>query len=172
MRMGVHRSVGIQWKIGLAQFVATAAVLIFTVAGFLLLRYFGFAESTALAVSAVLGIAATVIGAGITFLLARSIKLRLWEAGDFATRIARGDLGYRLMPGPADELGWLESRLNEMAGHLETAVSDLRRLADQNERLAEQAGRGAALEERTRLARDLHDTVNQQLVRSEARRVG
>lgn len=161
--MGVHRSVGIQWRVGLAQFIATAAALALTVGGFLFLRYLDFPESAALALSAALGIVAALVGAGVTFMLARSMKLRLWEVGDFAARIARGDLGYRLTLGPADELGWLESRLNEMAGHLETAVSDLRRLADQNERLAEQAGRGAALEERTRLSRDLHDTVNQQL---------
>jgi NarL family two-component system sensor histidine kinase LiaS len=57
----------------------------------------------------------------------------------------------------------LEAQLNQMADHLETAVGELRQLAEQNHRLAEEAGRGAALEERAKLARDLHDTVNQQL---------
>lgn len=161
--MDVHRSVGLQWRFGVAHFVSTAAALGLTVAGFLFLRSLDYSETSALALGATLGIAAGFVGAGTTFMIARSVKLRLWEAGDFANRIARGDMGYRLIPGPADEVGWLESRLNEMAGHLETAVADLKRLADQNERLAEQAGRGAALEERTRLARDLHDTVNQQL---------
>jgi signal transduction histidine kinase len=80
-----------------------------------------------------------------------------------ATRIARGDFTTRLPVETQDEIGWLEERLNEMAEHLTTAVGDLRELAEQNRMLAEEAGRGAALEERTRLARDLHDTVNQQL---------
>lgn len=161
--MNVHRSVGLQWKVGLTQFIATVVALTLTVAGFLLFRYFNFTQSAALTLSLMLGLVAAIVGVGITFILARTIKLRLWEAGDFAARIARGDLTFRITPGPADEVGWLESRLNEMADHLETAVSDLRRLAEQNEHLAEQARRGAALEERTRLARDLHDTVNQQL---------
>ena len=63
----------------------------------------------------------------------------------------------------ADEIGELETQLNEMAAYLEQAVGQLSRLAEQNRLLAEEAGRGAALEERARIARDLHDTVNQQL---------
>lgn len=161
--MDVHRSVGLQWRLGVVQFVSTAGGLGLAVVAYLISRSLGYSETSALVFGLVLGIAFAVAGAVVTFLMARSIKLRLWEAGDFANRIARGDLGYRIVPGRADELGWLESRLNEMAGHLEAAVADLRRLAEQNERLAEQAGRGAALEERARLARDLHDTVNQQL---------
>lgn len=161
--MGVHRTVGLQWRIVLNQCAFAAAAVGMTVAGVLFVRYLGYSVPVSLAAGAAAGLSVAAIGAGVALSLARSIKLRLWEAGDFASRIARGDLGYRLVPGQADELGWLESRLNEMAGHLETAVTDLRRLAEQNERLAEQAGRGAALEERARLARDLHDTVNQQL---------
>lgn len=161
--MGVHRSVGLQWRLGMTQFVSAAAALALTVAVYFVLRYLDLSEAVALGFGAGIGLAVAGVGAHMTFTIARSIKLRLWDAGDFANRIARGELGYRLVPGAPDELGWLEIRLNEMAGHLETAVADLRRLAEQNERLAEQAGRGAALEERARLARDLHDTVNQQL---------
>src|SRR5690606_31385948 len=140
------------WRFGAAQFVCAAGAVALTAGGFIAMRYAGSGEAAALAGGALLGVAAAISGAVFTVIMARTVKLRLWEAGDFATRIARGDLGYRLIPGPADEIGWLESRLNDMAGHLETAVADLRRLAEQNERLAEQAGRGAALEERARLA--------------------
>lgn len=161
--MDVHASVGLQWRLVFTQGLSSVGAVALTAAGFLFFRYLDVPLPLALAGGAALGIAAAILGTAAVFLIARSIKVRLWEAGDFAGRIARGDLSCRLTPGPPDELGWLESRLNEMAGHLETAVADLRRLAEQNERLAEQAGRGAALEERARLARDLHDTVNQQL---------
>src|SRR5690606_17969753 len=96
------------------------------------------------------------------FRLAREIKHRLWNAGDLAMRSSRGDLSARLPVVELDELGELEAQRNQMAAYLEQAVGQLSRLAEQNRLLAEEAGRGAALEERARIARDLHDTVNQQ----------
>lgn len=117
---------------------------------------------------AVLGGAAALLvaatGAAVVALrLSRRMKLRLREAGSFASALARGDYRYRIVPGEPDEIGHLEEELNAMAASLEAAIADLRTLADRNRRLAEEAGRLASLEERTRIARDLHDTVNQQV---------
>ena len=56
-----------------------------------------------------------------------------------------------------------EGLSTRMAEELGEAVRRLENLAEQNRQLGEQAGRGAALEERAKLARELHDTVNQQL---------
>lgn len=123
----------------------------------------GLKPTVALTVGVVAGLAAGLVGSVYGFLMARRMKLRLWEAGDMAGRLARGDFRARLPVDYPDEIGLLEEQMNAMAAELETAVSALNRLADQNRRLAEGAGRGAALEERARLARDLHDTVNQQL---------
>ena len=109
------------------------------------------------------GILVGLLAAIVVALITRSFKLRLWEAGRLAGRLARGDYGARLSVGPDDEVGWLEDQLNQMAMQLDDAVKSLRDLAEQNRLLGEEAGRGAALEERMRLARDLHDTVNQQL---------
>lgn len=161
--MHVERNVGLQWKIGLANLIGAVVSASAVAAGYALLRRLGLDEPGAVLGGLFVGIVAAFLGAMLNFWRARSLKLRLWEAGDLAARIARGDFGRRLVPGSPDELGWLESQLNQMAGHLEQAVAELQILADQNRSLAEQAGRGAALEERTRLARDLHDTVNQQL---------
>lgn len=161
--MQVQPSVGLQWKIGLFQLATSFVACIATGLSFLLARQAGAPEAAALTTGLGLGVLVALAGSGAGFWWARTIKFRLWEAGDLATRIAQGDLKHRLVPGPPDELGWLEHQLNAMAGHLERAVAELRDLADQNRRLAEQAGRGAALEERARLARELHDTVNQQL---------
>lgn len=161
--MQVQPNIGLQWKIGLFQLATSLAACLATGLFVALARRTGTPEGAAVTAGIGLGAATALIGSGAGFRWARTIKLRLWEAGDFATRIAQGDLKHRLVPGPPDELGWLEHQLNAMAGHLERAVAELRDLADQNRRLAEQAGRGAALEERARLARELHDTVNQQL---------
>lgn len=156
-------SLGLQWKLS-AIYLATGLVSSGMVAaGYLIGVKAGLNPAPALGAGVAAGVAAGLVASAVGFAVARSFKLRLWEAADMATRIARGDFATRLPVETQDEIGWLEERLNEMAEHLATAVGDLRDLAEQNRRLAEEAGRGAALEERTRLARDLHDTVNQQL---------
>ena len=161
--MSLERSFGLQWKLA---FIYLAVGLLSSAligAGYLVGNYLGLRPASALGAGLAAGIAVGLGGSAAGFLVARAMKLRLWEAGHMAGRIARGDFSARLPVGPADEVGWLEEQLNQMAGHLEAAVGELRTLAEQNRRLAEEAGRGAAMEERARLARDLHDTVNQQL---------
>ncbi|HYF92672.1 MAG TPA: histidine kinase [Symbiobacteriaceae bacterium] len=158
-----QHSLGLQWKLAgiylIASLLSTGTVGL----GYYIGRHLGYEPASALGAGLAAGLAVALVGALAGLMAARTLKLRLWEAGDMAGRIARGDFGARLQVGPDDEVGWLEVQLNEMAGHLERAVGDLRTLADQNRHLAEEAGRGAALEERAKLARDLHDTVNQQL---------
>lgn len=161
--MSQERTFGLQWRLAVVYLAVAFFGPALVAGGYYAGIALGLTSSSALgvglAISVILGLAGAVTG----FTIARSVKLRLWEAGRMAGLIARGDLRARIPPGPPDEVGWLEEQLNLMAGHLETAVGELRILAEQNRLLGEEAGRGAALEERARLARDLHDTVNQQL---------
>lgn len=161
--MSQDRFVGIQWRFVFTFLGITLLVALATGVGFMAARHFGMEPEGALGAGLILGVAAGLVGSVVGLVFARSMKVRLWEAGDMAGRIARGDFGVRLPVGMHDEIGWLEEQLNRMASHLEVAVNELRELAEQNRRLAEEAGRGAAVEERARLSRDLHDTVNQQL---------
>ncbi|MFZ5824317.1 MAG: histidine kinase [Bacillota bacterium] len=161
--MNQERSFGLQWKLAA---IYLAASLLST--GMVALGYhgglaLGLAPTPALGVGIGAGLVMGVAGAVYGSLTARTLKLRLWEAGDMVLRIARGDLSARVAVGAPDEVGLLEEQLNQMAEFLQEAEQRLRGLAEQNRALAEEAGRGAALEERARLARDLHDTVNQQL---------
>jgi NarL family two-component system sensor histidine kinase LiaS len=161
--MNGRGSLGLQWALAAIYLAASALSAATAAAGYYIGVRHGLAPDRALAI----GLTAGFIAGGVAFLpgfrAVRVLKQRLWEAGDLASRIARGDFAVRLQVWSHDEVGWLEEQLNAMAGHLETAVGELKRLAEQNRKLAEEAGRGAALEERARLARDLHDTVNQQL---------
>ena len=157
------RSFGLQWRLAVIFLAVGAAGSLTALAVYKALRYTDFTESYSLGLGLVAGVLVGLAGAVIGSMITRSVKLRLWEAGRMANRIARGDYRARLETGPDDEVGWLEEQLNQMGSQLETAVNALRDLAEQNRRLGEEAGRGAALEERMRLARDLHDTVNQQL---------
>jgi NarL family two-component system sensor histidine kinase LiaS len=161
--MKPQRSLGLQWKLAAMALAVSLLSSGLVAIGYYLATQAGAPLNQALAIGLGVGLLTGLFGAYLSFQLARSIKLRVWDASDMAGRIAGGDLSARLMVGRDDELGWLEQQLNEMANQLEGAVGDLKGLAEQNRQLNEEAVRGAALEERARLARDLHDTVTQQL---------
>lgn len=156
-------SLGLQWRQAFINITVGAASSLAALAVYRAGRYFELELYSSMVLGLGAGLLVGMLGAAAGVLISRSVKLRLWEAGRMAGRIARGDYRARLEVGPADDLGWLEEQLNHMAVQLENAVISLRELAEQNRLLGEEAGRGAALEERMRLARDLHDTVNQQL---------
>lgn len=62
-----------------------------------------------------------------------------------------------------DEIGIITDDLNQLAVYIQEQVKILQRLADEKSELADQAHQAAVMEERHRLARDLHDSVSQQL---------
>ncbi|HLO04769.1 MAG TPA: sensor histidine kinase [Symbiobacteriaceae bacterium] len=157
-------SFGLQWKLSfwvlLASIVAAAA----SVGLYWLARRIpGLTEGDALLAAVAGNLLLHVVSVYVVLQLARSLKLRLWEAGDMAGRLAHGDFGARLPAGEADEVGELYDRLNQMGEALASTVGRLKELGEQNRVLAEEALSGAALAERARLARDLHDGVNQLL---------
>ncbi|MEW6032646.1 MAG: histidine kinase [Bacillota bacterium] len=162
-RVSSERFFGVQWRLlrSHAEVAVVAAVAGALFVGLPLAAGRGPGPAALLGVTAVALSALAGAYAGLRY--ARGVKQRLREAGRFASALARGDYGSRLSPGRPDEIGQLEEELNFMAESLEAAVAELRALAERNRLLAEEAGSLAALEERTRLARDLHDTVNQQV---------
>jgi NarL family two-component system sensor histidine kinase LiaS len=97
------------------------------------------------------------------FLTARSLTRRLRRLADASSALEEGDLSRRVSDASADEIGQLARQFDRMAARIEADTSHLQELAESNARLARQAQRLAALEERNRLARDLHDGVKQHL---------
>lgn len=156
-------ALGLQWKLAIVMLAVSLIGSAAVAFGYYFGLWLGLLPTAALTVGIVAGLLVGLAGSLIGFRVAREFKLRLWDAADMAGHITRGNFAVRVPEGSPDELGWLEAQLNRMAGHLEAAVGNLERLAEQNRQLAEEAGRGAALEERANLARDLHDTVNQHL---------
>jgi len=154
---------GLQWKLALICLVAGVVGSLLTFAAYHLAFKGNVQYTGIIMVILIPGFIASLIASIICLLVVRKVKLRLWEAGRMAGSISRGEYRVRLKIEAEDEVGWLEEQLNSMAEQLEVAVKTLQELAEKNRQLGEEAGRGAALEERTRLARDLHDTVNQQL---------
>lgn len=97
------------------------------------------------------------------FVTAFGFTRRLRRLTEASNALAGGDLGRRVNDTSGDEIGQLARQFNAMAGQLEADTSELRELADHNAQLALKAQRLAALEERHRLARELHDGVKQYL---------
>lgn len=96
-----------------------------------------------------LAASAAIAGGLFGFITARVIKLRLRAIARASAAIAAGDLSQRLAVDGDDEIAELAEQFNEMAARLDANASELRRLA--------------AATERSRLAGELHDSVNQQI---------
>jgi signal transduction histidine kinase len=75
----------------------------------------------------------------------------------------RGNLALRASDPNRDEIGAIARRLDQIIEHLEEDEQDLARLRESNARLTDQVRALAVVEERNRLARELHDTVKQHL---------
>jgi two-component system, NarL family, sensor histidine kinase LiaS len=92
---------------------------------------------------------AALLGAYFGFLSARWLDGRLARLRAATEAWQRGDFGVRVVDQAQDEIGRFGSELNAMAAELHALLQTRQALA--------------ALEERNRLARDLHDSVKQQL---------
>lgn len=106
---------------------------------------------------------AVVVSAGAGNLLARRFSQRLQQINQASAAFATGQLDHRVHSQGDDEIGQLGVQFNHMADRIASQMRNLRQLAEDNARLAETASALAAVEERNRLARDLHDAIKQQL---------
>lgn len=92
---------------------------------------------------------AAVAGMVFGYLTARSLTRRLARLSEASDRWSRGDFSTPAEDTSEDELGQTARQLNRMAEQLQNLLEARRKLA--------------TLEERNRLARDLHDSVKQQV---------
>jgi len=107
---------------------------------FLYITFFG--GSAILALTMLIGI---VFG----YLIARGLTRRLKRLSEAANRWSSGDFSATAIDTSQDELGQLTRQFNQMAAQLQNLLAARQQLA--------------TLEERNRLARDLHDSVKQQI---------
>ncbi len=109
------------------------------------------------------GVAALAGGAVIGFYSGRKIKRSLQSLSWAAEKLTRGELNYRISVNGEDEIAELAEQFNTMAMRVEAQVESLHRLIRENAELHQQARQHAVDEERQRLARELHDSISQQL---------
>ena len=95
--------------------------------------------------------------------LARGVSHRLDQLRVTSAALAAGDLDQRVDLKGEDEFAQLGAQFNHMADQIGEQLRQLRDLADHNALLAEEAHALATVEERNRLARELHDAVKQQI---------
>lgn len=94
-------------------------------------------------------VAAGAVGTVFGFFTARGLTRRLKSVATAASAWGEGHFSETIADSSSDELGQLARQLNQMARQLEDVVQTRQQLA--------------ALDERNRLARDLHDSVKQQV---------
>ncbi|WP_068620161.1 sensor histidine kinase [Paenibacillus tuaregi] len=103
------------------------------------------------------------VGAVYGFYQAYNIKRRMDLLRDSLLQWEKGNLAGSVPELGEDEFGRLGEQLDRISKRWEEQVSSLQRLSTNNAQLAEQARISAIVEERQRLARELHDAVSQQL---------
>ncbi|ASS74104.1 sensor histidine kinase [Tumebacillus algifaecis] len=97
------------------------------------------------------------------FTFGTGLKQRLEELVEATLRYEKGQFAHRVPPLGDDEIGLAGDRLNEMAQRIEKQVASLQRLSTEKAEMQDQLKKSVILEERQRLARELHDAVSQQL---------
>lgn len=93
----------------------------------------------------------------------RHFTRRLQRTLETSRAWLRGNLALRIADPVPDDLGALAGQLDLLAEHLEQDEQDLDELQERNARLTDQVRALAVVEERDRLARELHDSVKQHL---------
>lgn len=91
------------------------------------------------------------------------MKERLDYVSLLITQYANGNYQSRIHFNDHNEIARIGNELNELGEQLQTQVRSLQRMADEKSAFAKSAHKTATIEERQRLARDLHDSVSQQL---------
>jgi NarL family two-component system sensor histidine kinase LiaS len=118
-----------------------------------------------LVISAFLASLVTACAVGLVsgYVIGNLLKKRLNTLLEAAMNLGRGLLSYRVPELGMDEIGELGWQFNRLAARWEEQVVSLQRLSNHNAALGEQLRQAAVVEERQRLARELHDAVSQQL---------
>nr|WP_255437611.1 sensor histidine kinase [Thalassobacillus sp. CUG 92003] len=91
------------------------------------------------------------------------MKQRIDYISTMIIQLSRGAFSSKIYFNENDEIARIGSELNELGDKLKQQKESLLKLADEKAEYAKSAHKAATIEERQRLARDLHDAVSQQL---------
>ena len=111
----------------------------------------------------IVGLTAIPVGLLLGSVAGDSLGQRVGRVLETAQAWLRGNLSLRIADPIPDTVGLLGQELNLLAEHLGRDEEDVEELRERNSRLTDQVRVLAVVEERNRLARELHDSVKQQL---------
>lgn len=152
------KSINVKWQL-LVSFAGVLTIL----AGCFLLGWLNWGEE--LTRRARLEFVAMLLVAGFiaVYWIAARVQRNLDVLHDAVLQLANGNLGERVKPLGKDPFDRIYEDFNDMASSLEDRVKLLQKLGEENVMLQAKSNEAAVIEERKRLARDLHDTVSQQM---------
>lgn len=110
-----------------------------------------------------LALLVTLVGSGLGILFVIPQTRRMRKINQVAQAWNRGSLSVRILDSRKDEVGQIATQLDQLIEHLEQDERDLDELQQRNMRLTDQVRALTVVEERNRLARELHDSVKQHL---------
>lgn len=156
-----------RWKVGytltfMHAIVTAASVLLAEMLGLGLLALLHGQITWGLHIGVVIIVSAA-IGLLLGGLLSRPFTRRLRRMNDISQAWLRGNLALRIYDTHADDVRQFADQLDALAEQLEEDEEDLAALREHNARLTDQVRALAVVEERNRLARELHDSVKQHL---------
>jgi signal transduction histidine kinase len=93
------------------------------------------------------------VGLAFGLLSTRRLTRRLKRLASATLEVADGEFGQRIRVSGHDEVSQLEDNFNRMAAQLQASLAGMRQLAES----------GARHDERSRIARELHDSISQEL---------
>ena len=105
----------------------------------------------------------SIIAIMIGFRSSSILKTQFDDLSVMIMQLSRGNYQTRFRFEEEGEVSRIGVELNDLAKKLDDQVHYLQRIADEKAAYAERAHKIATIEERQRLARDLHDSVSQQL---------
>ncbi|TNJ55600.1 sensor histidine kinase [Paenibacillus hemerocallicola] len=105
------------------------------------------------------------VGSGlvVAYLITAQLQRKIDRLHLAILQLANGNLGERIQPSGGDPFDRIYGDFNDMASSIEKRVMLLQKVGEENVMLQAKSNEDAVIEERKRLARDLHDTVSQQM---------
>ena len=111
----------------------------------------------------IMAVEVMIIGVSVGFVTGLRIQRKVNQLHMGILQLSRGNFALRIPITGMDSFDKIYYDFNEMADTVEKRIGLLQKLGEENIRLQVSSNEAAVLEERKRLARDLHDTVSQQL---------